>query len=47
MSHLNLPGTPRRIAYSFNNTKANGWNPAEPCYTDWPPGNLMEPCVWK
>lgn len=40
-------GTPRRIAYKFNNTKENGTEPAEACYIDWPENNLMKPCVWK
>ena len=42
-------GTPRKIAYSFNNTdidNPDAYNP-EFCYMDWPPGNLMEPCHWK
>jgi hypothetical protein len=40
-------GTPRRIGYTMNNTRgAEGYNPPI-CYVDWPPGNLMKPCLWK
>lgn len=39
-------GTPRKIAYSFNSTEVGGYNP-EFCYIDWPPGNLMDPCIYK
>ena len=43
-------GTPRKIAYSFNNTETdpslNPYNP-EFCYIDWPPDNLMKPCHYK
>lgn len=41
-------GTPRKIAYSFNNTDItdDAYNP-EFCYMDWPPDNLMKPCHYK
>lgn len=43
-------GTPRKIAYSFNNTDTNPDNsPYNPefCYIDWPPDNLLPPCHYK
>ena len=43
---MNTLGTPRKIAYSFNNTNPDGYNP-QFCYYDWPHDNLMRPCVWK
>ena len=39
-------GSPRRIAYKFNNTDADGYSP-DMCYVDWPNGNLMKPCIYK
>ena len=41
-----ISGTPRRIAYRFNNTDSEGYNP-EDCYIDWPLDNLMAPCIHK
>ena len=40
-------GTPRKIAYKFNNTRKDGYNPPDLCFVDWPPENLMPPCFWK
>ena len=39
-------GTPRTIAYNFTNTEPLGYNPPM-CYVDWPPGNVMKPCIYQ